>query len=172
MITNLLILFVILIIPICLTLRGKRKSIGKLYWHIHHNKLLEMATEPVARRRAYIVRYKSAYEIGTRLLHLRPVKGVLPGEIIEAFRFYADILKYLDKIWESYWSVNNDHRIVIACKLLDEICKARDKADRDLQLTLQKYESEINRLHDKECCCSWNGTTLFPGGSDGIGATA
>lgn len=55
MITNALILLAALIILICLAIRERRKSVGKLYWHIHHDQLLEMATEPIARRRKYIV---------------------------------------------------------------------------------------------------------------------
>ncbi len=147
MITAILISLAILTILTCLAIRERKKSVGKLFWHIHHDQLLEMATEPIARRKTHIRRYKAPEEIETRLRCLRPVKGTLPDEVIEAFRFHADFLDSLDK------------------KLLHRFCGLCDMADADLRVTSQKYESEINRLHDEECsCCPWDGITLFPGG--------
>lgn len=159
MITSLLILLTILL---CLAIRERRKSVGKLYWHIHHDQLLEMATEPIARRITCIEEHKPHYEIDTRLRCLKPVKGTLPSEVIEAFRVHADIMKNRDKIWKDYWSMDEDSGLRITHKLFEMLCDVRDKADAFLRVMLQKYESEINRLHDAECRCSWNGTTLFP----------
>lgn len=172
MIINLFILLATLIILICLAIRERRKSVGKLYWHIHHDQLLEMVTESIARRRKYIRENKVVDEIRTRLRYLKPVKGILPGEVIEAFRFHEDVMKHRDRIWKFHWSMHIDHHPRVTHRLFEELFELRAKADRDLRVTLQKYESEINRLHNEECCCPWNGTTLFPGGSDGISATA
>jgi len=162
MITNVLICWAILIILTCLAIRERRKSVGKLYWHIHHDKLLEMATEPIARRIKYIREQKAVEEIGARLRYLKPVKGTLPGEVIEAFWFHDAVMKHRDRIWKFHWSMGIDHHTRVTHKLSEELCRSRDKADADLRVTLQKYELEINRLHDAECRCSWNGTTLFP----------
>lgn len=152
MITNVLILLAILIILCCLALRERRKSVGKLYWHIHHDQLLEIATEPIARRIMCIEEHKPLDEIETRLRCLRPVKGTLPGEVVEAFRFYGTALKHRDMLWKLRWFRSLYHLS----------CKSCWKAGVDLRVTLQKYESEINRLHREECSCPWNGTTLFP----------
>ena len=143
--------------------RERRKSVGKLYWHIHHNQLLEMATEPIARRKTHIRRYKAPEEIETRLRCLRPVKGTLPGEIIEAFRVQADVEVRYYEVLDMYPATDGfDSEVGLRMKTggyVDYLV-----ADQNLQDTLKKYEPEINRLHDEECDCFWNGTTLFPGG--------
>lgn len=152
MITNALILLVALTIFVCLAIRERRKTVGKLYWHIHHDQLLEMATEPIAGRKMCIRRYKPLDEVETRLRCLKPVKGTLPSGVVEAFRSSARANKRLYGVWAN--------GLLSLQKLGDE----RARAEIRLRVTLQKYESEINRLHDAECRCSWNGTTLFPGG--------
>jgi len=43
------------------------------YWHIHHKRLMEAATEPIANRIAYIRENKPASEVPTRLRLLRAV---------------------------------------------------------------------------------------------------
>lgn len=154
MITNVLILLAILTILCCLALRERRKTVGKLYWHIHHDQLLEMVTEPIAGRITCIVEYKSSNEIETRLRCLKPVKGTLPSEVVKAFRFYGKALKYRDIMWKLRSFRGVWHQACLSC----------GEAETDLRVTLQKYESEINRLHNEECSCAWNGTTLFPGG--------
>lgn len=161
MITNILILLAIVTILICLALRERRKTVGKLYWHIHHDQLLEMATEPIARHRKYIVISKAVDEIKTRLRYLKPVKGILPAEVVGAFRFHTGFVENLRKVWEFYWHVKRGDRTGRR-KMFEQLHESRDKADADLRVTLQKYESEINRLHREECSCPWNGITLFP----------
>ena len=155
MITNLLILLAILTILTCLAIRERRKSIGKLYWHIHHDKLLEVATEPIARRKRFIRAAKLSGEVKTRLRCLKPVKGTLPDEIIEAFEVQAAAESRFHKA-----STGPEFCLWVGSKLYVDYYTA----NKDLKDTLQKYELEINRLHDEECSCPWNGTTLFPGG--------
>lgn len=152
-----LILLVILTIHICLTIIERRKTIGKLYWHIHHKQLLEMAMEPIARRRKYIERYKPVGERETRLRCLRPVKGVLPDEILEAFRGYMRANQKLSGMW-------TNGSLPINLKAREKLHKTYGDAANRLWETLQKYKSEIDRLHSEECSCPWDGTTLFPGG--------
>jgi len=55
------------------------------YWHIHHGILLEVATEPIKNRIAYINKYKPKHERELRLRLLKPVKGKLPVEVVEAW---------------------------------------------------------------------------------------
>ncbi len=148
---NLLVLLVVLVLSICFIMKKRRKSTGKLYWHIHHDQLIEMATEPIARRRMYIRAYKPLCERETRLRCLQPVKGRLPDEVVEAFRLYDGTLQNHARVWKFRNLVSTPYA-----------------ASLNLQMVLQKYEKEINRLHDKECDCNWDGTTLFPGGQDAI----
>jgi len=156
-------LLILLTILLCLALLERKKSVGKLFWHIHHDQLLEMATEPIARRKTHIRRYKPVGERKTRLRCLRPVKGTLPGEIIEAFRVQAGVEARYYEVLDMYPDIEGfDSEVGLRMKTGGYVdCLV---AKQNLQDTLQKYESEINRLHDEECDCFWNGTTLFPGG--------
>ena len=72
-------------------------------------------------------------------------------------------MKHRDRMWNFHWSMRIDHHPRVTLSLFEELRESRDKADRDLRVTLQKYEKEINRLHNEECSCPWNGDTLFPG---------
>ncbi len=53
-------------------LRGAKNL--KLYWHIHHEELVENLTEPLKNRIAYIKSYKPKDEIKLRLKLLKKVK--------------------------------------------------------------------------------------------------
>lgn len=123
-----------------------------------------MATEPIAGRISDIRRHKPSNEIETRLRCLKPVKGTLPGEVIEAFRFHTSVMEYQDKMWKFHLSMEKKQRRPMSCWLCEILCELRDQIDEDFWVILQKYESEINRLHGEECSCPWNGMTLFPGG--------
>ena len=47
----------------------------RLYWHIHHDVLVEVITEPIKRRKDYIRKDKPKEEIATRLRLLKKVKA-------------------------------------------------------------------------------------------------
>ena len=59
-------------------------SVGKLAWHVHHEALLEVLTEPIEVRRAYIRTSKPAAEVPERLLRLQVVRGPVPDGIVKA----------------------------------------------------------------------------------------
>src|SRR3990167_11269380 len=61
--------------------RGSRMSstVGKWYWHIHHDVLAERSTEPIGNRRKYIRENKPGREHETRLRLLKPVKSPKVG---------------------------------------------------------------------------------------------
>jgi len=69
----------------------------KLFWHIHHDTLIESLTEPLKVRIAYIKKEKSEDEIKLRLKLLKPVKGKLPMEVIKARKAYDKARKAYDK---------------------------------------------------------------------------
>ncbi len=66
----------------------KKPKKHKLYWHIHHGVLLEIATEPIANRIKFIKQEKRSVEVPTRLKCLKPVKRphLLPKPLMEAAR--------------------------------------------------------------------------------------
>lgn len=63
-----------------------KKEIKKLkfYWHIHHDVLVEPLTEPIKNRIEFIKENKPKDEVELRLKLMKPVKGKLPKELVEA----------------------------------------------------------------------------------------
>lgn len=53
----------------------------KLAWHVHHEKLWEVLTEPIENRIAYIKSDKPNSEQATRLRLLKPIIGPMPEKI-------------------------------------------------------------------------------------------
>lgn len=130
----------------------------EFYWHIHHEVLIEPATEPIENRIDYIKKNKPAHEIETRLRLLKPVRGKLPKEVIKAWKAYC-------KAWKAYCKARDAY-----CKAWKAYNKARDaynKAWDAYYKALQNHKSEIEVLHKAECPnCPWNGKTIFPEGGN------
>jgi hypothetical protein len=119
----------------------------QFYWHIHHDKLVECATEPIEERIEYIRKYKLPDEIETRLRLLKPVRGSLPAPFVEAMRAY-------DEAWRAY--VEARHALNEAWRAYEEAGRAYDEARR-------AHAAEIEALHAAECPnCPWDGETIFP----------
>ena len=57
---------------------------GKCAWHVHHELLWEVLTEPIENRAAYIRAYKPKHEQATRLRLLKPITGPMPDKITKA----------------------------------------------------------------------------------------
>lgn len=53
----------------------------KIAWHVHHEKLWEVLTEPIENRIAYIKSDKPKDEQTTRLRLLKPIIGPLPEKM-------------------------------------------------------------------------------------------
>jgi len=65
------------------------KKLTKYYFHIHHEVLVEALTEPLENRIKYIKEDKPKDEIELRLRLIKPVKGKLPSEFIEAYQAWV-----------------------------------------------------------------------------------
>ena len=61
-----------------------QQKIGTLWCWLHHQKPLEILTEPPENRAHYIEANKPAHEIATRLRAMRPFTGVLPAPVRRA----------------------------------------------------------------------------------------
>ena len=115
-------------------------------WHVHHNVLIELLTEPIENRIKYIKKFKPKNEIKLRLKLLKVVKGELPKEFVEAWQ-------KCDETWQEY---------VEARQKYDEAWQKYYKAWQGCVEAYKKYESQILALHEKECPnCPWNGKTIF-----------
>ena len=122
--------------------------IGILIWHIHHDQLIELLTEPLQNRIDYIKANKPEAEIPIRLKWLTPVQHPekVPEEFVKAREAY-------DKAWEAYDKARGAY--VKAREAYDKAQEAYVKAWED-------YKPQIEALHREEHPgCPWNGRTLF-----------
>ena len=116
----------------------------KYYWHIHHDRLLEVATEPIQNRIEYIKKEKPKEEIELRFKLLKQVKGKLPVSVDKAWKAFDKAREVYDK----------------ASEALDKASEALDKAWKTYDKALTN--KDIIKLHDKECPdCPWNGRSIF-----------
>jgi len=107
------------------------------YWHIHHERLMEAATEPIANRIASIRERKPASEVPTRLRLLRVV-----ADQDRAAAYHAAITSA---------RAAYDAAVTPAQAAYDA---ARASA-----------WAALAALHREECPdCPWDGTTIFPRG--------
>ena len=116
----------------------KKKTKLKWFWHIHHRILLEPLTEPIENRIKYIKEEKPKDEVELRLKLMKPVKGKLPKEFIEA--------------WQ---------RFIEAGQRFDEARQKYDEAGQRYDEAIKKHLPQLEALHKKECGCGWNGKTIF-----------
>ena len=110
------------------------------YWHVHHNIFAEPLTEPIEKRIAFIKANKPKEEVETRLRLLKPIKALLPADVVKTWEAYDKAREAGDKAWEAYvktWEAYNK--------------------------TLNDHKDEIDALHREECPnCPWDGETIFP----------
>src|SRR3990167_2433760 len=110
-----------------------------LFWHVHHEALLEWCYN-YDERVAYIRKEKSKEEQGTRLRLFKPVKGTLPQEVVKAGQELNKARQEYYKAWQEY-----------------------DKATQEYDKALNDNKELIEALHKAECPnCPWNGRTIFP----------
>ena len=74
----------------------------KWYFHIHHDILVEPLTEPIKNRIKFIKENKPKDEIKLRLKLMKPVKGKLPKEFIEAEQKYFEARQKFDEARQKY----------------------------------------------------------------------
>src|SRR3989344_4156682 len=117
-----------------------------LFWHVHHEKLLEWCHN-YDERVAYIQNKKPEEEQETRLRLFKPVKGKLPQEVVKASQEY-------DKARQEYSKAAREN---------DKAWQEYDKARQEYSKALNNNKELIEALHKAECPnCPWNGRTIFP----------
>jgi len=115
-----------------------------MFWHVHHDYLCEYCYD-YDERVEYIKKNKPKNEIETRLRLMKPVKGKLPKEFVEACKKYEEACKKYEE----------------ACKKRDEAYKKWKEAGKKLDEAYRKYLPELEKLHKKECGCKeWNGREI------------
>lgn len=120
------------------------KTVGKLAWHVHHDRLFEILTEPIENRITYIKSNKNLREIPTRLRLLKLVsRGRLPISVRQAYVIWErDVARWKTARWK---------------KASTAWTRKSELGERLLNLPA------IEKLHTKECPnCPWNGKTIFP----------
>jgi hypothetical protein len=123
--------------------------IGTWCWLIHHETIVEKSTEPMSNRVEFIKECKPKGEIETRLKWMRPIRGELPAEVMEA--------------WKAYEEARKAHKE--ARKVDGEAWKVYEEASKVHGEAIENNQEAIEKLHREECpgCpWSWDQGTLFP----------
>ena len=147
------------------------------YWHVHHDILLEWCYD-YGERVKFIKNYKPKNEIKTRLKLLKPVKGKLPQELVEAGQKYEEAQQKYNEAGQKYNEARQKYNE--ARQKCDEAwLKYKEAGQKYNEAWLEYYEArqkynealaknkkKIEALHKKECGCrEWNGKRIvFRGG--------
>src|SRR3990167_10022876 len=94
------------------------------YWHIHHDIFAEPLTAPIEKRIAFIKANKPKEEVETRLRLLKPIKALLPVDVVKTWEAY-------DKAWEAY------------VKALEAYVKAREAGDKTREAYVKAWEAYV-----------------------------
>ena len=130
-------------------------------WHVHHTLLLEVLTEPLPVRQAYIRRSKPLAEQALRQRLLQEVKGQLPAVVVEAGVAYGEAGAAYKQAWGVYKLAGAAYGE--AGVAYGEAVAAYVEAGGVYMLALEQHLPEIEALHRQECPdCPWNGETIFP----------
>ena len=122
-------------------------TVGKLAWHVHHERLCEFLTEPIESRQLYIKEQKPASEHNLRLKLLKIVKGRLPKGLQEAYEKRQESYQKWQKTYQKWQEAN----------------QKRQEANQKWQKALVAAMPAMEKLHKKECPgCPWDGKTIFP----------
>jgi len=164
-----------------------KKLTLKYYFHIHHGILVEALTEPLKNRIKYIKENKPKDEIELRLKLIKPVKGKLPSEFIEADQTWDKAYQARDKAYQARgkahqtwdkayqaWDkayqargkanqafIKADQARGKANQAWGKANQAADKADQAWDKAREDNMPALEKLHKKECGCGWNGETIF-----------
>ena len=136
-------------------------------WHVHHNVLIELLTEPIENRIEYIKKFKPKNEVKLRLKLLKVVKGELPKEFVEAWQKYYETWQKYVEVWQKYVEAKQEYnearrKYNEARRKYNKARQKHNEAWHEYIEVCKKYESQILALHEKECPnCPWNGKTIF-----------
>jgi tetratricopeptide (TPR) repeat protein len=125
-----------------------------LYWHIHHEILIEETTN-IQERIDYIRANKPEKEIPLRLKLMTPVlhPEKLPSSFRKAWEAYDKAREAYIKAWEAY---------IKAREVYDKAGEVYDKAGEAYDKAREAYRPQIEKLHKEEHPdCPWNGKTIF-----------
>lgn len=130
-----------------------KSDIGKMYWHVHHEVLIEPLIKPLQNRIDFIKINKPKYEVKTRLRLIHQAKGKLPKSILK-------LKKTCNQAWTAYNQAEAAY--LQAGKALNQARMALSQAATDYNQALRS-SPEIKALHARECKdCPWDGRTIFP----------
>ena len=111
----------------------KKKTKG-LFWHVHHDVLLEYCYN-LNKRVRWIETHKHKGTHKIRLRLMQPVRGRVPRQVRQAGKNLSNM---------AYWRTRRG----------DELA---------LQIAINNNYRAILALHEKECPdCPWDGETIFP----------
>jgi hypothetical protein len=125
--------------------------VGTMCWHVHHNRIAEMTYGPLLDRVEWIKQWKPESEIPIRLERMRPVRGELPPEVVDAIR---DYMKTYITYMTGEWNTGSSERGAAYYLAAEVLIK-----------TIENNQEAIEKLHREECpgCpWSWDQGTLFP----------
>ncbi len=129
-----------------------------LYWHIHHEILIEETTN-IQERIDYIRANKPEKEIPLHLKLMTPVlhPEKLPARFRKAREAYYKASKARDKAREAYDKAREAYD-----KAREAYYKAREASWEAYYNAREAYTPQIEKLHKEEHPdCPWNGKTIF-----------
>lgn len=133
------------------------KTLGMWCWHDHHDTLVELLTEPLETRIAYIKREKPEQEQATRLRLIHIVKD--QDSVNFAYEARSIGSSKADEAFLVGWNNVNGRY-----KVLESVIEAHKEAKKNLK---EAWNAVILPLHAKECPdCPWDGKTIFPAGRE------
>ena len=112
----------------------KHCKVGDVMQHIHHEQWLEILTEPIENRIAFILANKTPPEQAERLRRLRPFNWK---------KAYADLKKAYDDLKK-------------ACADWKKACADEEKAYADWEKVVRS--PQMLALHAQVCGCPWDKT--------------
>lgn len=138
--------------------RDRKVKVKKgMYWHEYHRGLISYCFDYDERLRN-IHAYKPEREIESREKWFQPVRGKLPDAVVKAANIFTKAIATCDKAWVVYQKGG-----YVAGKARDANDKAnaaKTRAYCAFGKALRDNKSAIEKLHKKECNCTWDGERL------------
>ncbi len=136
-------------------------KVGDWFWHIHHEKLVEKLTEPLAHRIEAIRRKdESPARTFARLFLMRPVQNP-PVSVAVSGKAKTDGERAVRNLTAAKQAYNRGELSYAGYNLLSKKYAPVIAAGN---ATTEPTAAAWEALHKKECDpdCSWNGSTIFP----------
>src|SRR6185295_9413403 len=140
--------------------------VGQWYWHVHHEELAEVLTDPIEDRIEWITTGKPAHERETRLRLMTPIRGTVPAALVAAWEAYFAANAAADAAWQHVFTTYPypehyfETKEYAAYRTLQNAAHDAHDAAWD---ALNAAQSELEALHKTEHPdCPWDGNTIFP----------